>query len=162
MCEFVGFRSGGPCHTCEFVIHAEVVLVGNLGTGFAFLNDLNAFFRLDGLMESFTEPSPDLFPSCEFVNEKDFAIFDEVINISLIELVRRKCLIDVMHHSDVRVFIEVPHAETPFDLLNAFIGQGYTAARFPLLIDLKVFAFSELCDDTVNLPVKFWRFTGGF
>ena len=162
MREFVRFSRGGPGHTCEFVVQAEVVLVGNLGTGFAFLDDFNTFLRLDGLMESFAEPSTDLFSSSEFINEKDFTVFDEVINIAFVEIVRSECLIDVMHHSDVSVFIEVPYAETAFDFFNTFIGKGYTATRFPFLVDLEVFTFSELCDDAVNLPVEFRGFTGGF
>ena len=162
MREFIRFCRRSACHSRQFFIQAEIILVGNFRAGLAFLHDAHALLRFNRLMEPLAEPPANLLSAGEFINEEDFAVLDEVVHIAFVELMRCEGLIDVMDEREVGMLIEVVQSEAALHLFNAFVRKRRTAARLPLLVDLEMGIFAEHGDNGVDLLVEFRWFSGGF
>ena len=85
--ELGGFGFGGSGHTGEFFVHAEIVLEGDGRKGLVFLADADAFFCLDGLVESVGPAAAGHEAAGELVDDDDFSVFDDVFDIALVEVV---------------------------------------------------------------------------
>ena len=83
--EFGGFGFGGAGHAAEFLIEAEVVLEGDGGERLIFLADADAFLGLDGLVEAVGPAAAGHEAAGESVDDDDFAVFDDVLDIALVE-----------------------------------------------------------------------------
>ena len=64
----------------------------------------------------------------EFVDDDDFAVFDDVINVALENRVRFERLLHMMQGIDLARIIEIMHAEQPLDFRHAGLGQRHRAA----------------------------------
>ena len=83
--ELGGFGLGGAGHAGELFVHAEVVLEGDGGEGLVFLADGDAFLGFDGLMEAVGPAAAGHEAAGELVDDDDFAVFDDVLDVALVE-----------------------------------------------------------------------------
>ncbi len=168
--ELGGFGLGGAGHAGEFFVHAEVVLEGDGGEGLVFLADGDAFLGFDGLMEAVGPAAAGHEAAGELVDDDDFALFDDVLDVALVEGVGLDGDFDVVLEVPVFGVGDVADAEEPFDLLPALVGDGDGAG---LLVDdvvagpglglegLDELAEFELGDDEVDAGVLVGGLVGG-
>ncbi len=168
--ELGGFGLGGAGHAGEFFVHAEVVLEGDGGEGLVFLADGHAFLRLDCLVQAVRPAAAGHEAAGELVDDDDFALFDDVLHVALVEVVGLDGDLDVVLEVPVLGVGDVADAEELFDLLPALVGDGDGAG---LLVDDEVagpgfglegldeFAEFEVGDDEVDAGVLVGGLVGG-
>ena len=99
--ELGGFGFRGAGHAGELFVHAEIILEGDRGERLVFALDLDAFFGFDGLVQAIGPAAAGHLAAGEFVDDDDFAVFDDVIDVVFVKRVSAQRLIDVVHHVDV-------------------------------------------------------------
>ena len=157
-------------HTGELLVHAEVVLKGDGGERLVFLADGDAFLGFDGLMEAVGPSAAWHETAGELVDDDDFALFDDVLDVAFVEVVCLDGDLDVVLEVPVLGVGDVADAEEFFDLLPALVGNGDGAC---LLVDDEVagpgfcfegldqLAFFEVGDDEVDAGVLVGGLVGG-
>ena len=168
--ELGGFGLGGAGHSAEFLVHAEVVLEGDGGERLVFLADGDAFFCFDCLVEAVGPAAAGHEAAGELVDDDDLAVFDDVLDVALVEGVGLDGDLDVVLEVPVLGVGDVADAEQAFDLLPALVGDGDGAG---LLVDDEVagpclglegldqLASLELGDDDVDAGVLVGGLVGG-
>ena len=73
-------------HTCQLVVHAEVVLQCDGGECLILFVDANAFFGLHRLVKPFTPATAFQNATCELVDNLYFATINDVILVALVQL----------------------------------------------------------------------------
>ena len=111
------FGHGRAGHAGELVVKAEEILERDGCKRFAFARDFHAFLRFDGLVQTFVVASAVHQTAGEFINDDNFAVAHDVIDIALHDAVRLNRLIDVVLNGDVVRVREVFQAE---ELLGFF------------------------------------------
>ena len=160
------FRLGhrGAGHAAKLVIEPEIVLEGDGGERDVFGLDLRALFRLKRLMQTVGEAPTVHHAAGEFVDQNHLGLFDDIILVPSVELVRAQRLIDVVDERDVlgvverrRPFQMPGFAQQHLDTLGAFFGQRCGAHLFvDLVIFLDQFG-NELVDGDVEVRHVFGR-----
>ncbi len=130
--ELGGFGLGGAGHAGELLVHAEVVLEGDGGERLVFLADVDAFLGFDGLVQSVGPAAAGHEAAGELVDDDDFALFDDVLDVALVEGVGFDGDFDVVLEVPVFGVGDVADAEELLDLLPALVGDGDGAG---LLVD---------------------------
>jgi len=168
--EFRGFCLSGTGHAGELFVEAEVVLEGDGGEGLIFFADLDAFLGFDGLVETVRPAASGHEATGELVDDDDFAFFDDVLDVALVQGVGLDGDFDVVLHVPVFRVGDVADAEELFDLLPAIVGDGDGAGFF---VDdvvagpdlgfegLDEFAFFDLRNDEVGDGVLVSGLVGG-
>ncbi len=133
--ELGGFSLGGAGHAGELLVHAEVVLEGDGGERLVFLADGDAFLGFDRLVEAVGPAAAGHQAAGELVDDDDLAVFDDVLDVALVEVVRLDGDFDVVLEVPVLGVGDVADAEQLFDLLPALVGDGDGAG---LLVDDEV------------------------
>ena len=133
--ELGGLGLGRAGHAGELLVHAEVVLEGDGGEGLVFLADGDALLGLDGLVQAVGPAAAGHEAAGELVDDDDFAVFDDVLHVALVEVVGLDGDFDVVLEVPVLGVGDVADAEEFFDLLPALVGDGDGAC---LLVDDEV------------------------
>ena len=128
--ELGGLGLGGAGHAGELFVEAEVVLEGDGGEGLILFADLDAFLGFDGLMQAVGPAAAGHEAARELVDDDDFAVLDDVLDVALVEGVGLDGDFDVVLHVPVFGVGDVADAEKFFDLLEAFVGDGDGAGLF--------------------------------
>ena len=128
--EFGGFRFGCSGHAGKLFVHAEVVLEGDGGEGLVFLADGDTLLGFDGLMKTIGPASTGHEAARKLVDDDDFALFYDVFDISLVEVVGLDRRLDVVLHIPVFRVGDVTDAEEAFDLFPALVRDGNGAGFF--------------------------------
>ncbi len=147
-----GFGVGGAGHACEFFVHAEVVLEGDGGEGFAFVLDFDTFLGFDGLVEAIGPAATRHGTASKFIDDNNFALINDVVNVFFVERVGLESFVNVVEVFDILGFVEVLDFEIFLKLFKTFIGEG---DRVVFFVDDVVFVFLEERDDFVDFIVKF-------
>ena len=128
--ELGGFGFGGAGHAAEFFVHAEVVLEGDGGERLVFLADGDAFLGFDGLVETVGPAAAGHEAAGELVDDDDLALFDDVLDVALVEVVGLDGGLDVVLEIPVFGVGDVADAEELFDFFPALVGDGDGAGLF--------------------------------
>ncbi len=150
--------SAVPGHAGELVVHAEVVLQSNRGKGLVLVFDAHALFGLDRLVQALRVAPAGQNATGELVDDLDLAVLDDVLDVSLVELLGSDRLLEVVHHVHVDVVVEVLDAE---DLLNFCDALFTDRDRALLLVDLVVNIAGESRRDLGELRVELLRLLNG-
>ena len=102
-------------------------------------------------METLGVTTPGKNPPRELVDDLDLAVFDDVLDVVLVELLGADRLLEVVNHVDVHVVVEVLDAEDLLDLRDAFLAD---CDRALLLVDLVVHVSSKARRDARKLLVE--------
>ncbi len=152
--ELFRFGVGGSGHAGELLVEAEVVLVADGGQGLVLFLDLDAFLGLDGLVEAVRPAPARHLAAGELVDDDDLALFDEVVDVALVQGVGAQGLGHVVQPRDVLGIVEVAHVQPALDPVHARVGQH---GRVGLLVDVVVDVLAQGGDDTVDLAVQIRR-----
>ena len=152
--ELRGFGVGRTGHAGQLLVHAEVVLERDRRERLVLLLDGDAFLRLDRLVETIAPAAARHLAAGVLVDDDDLAVFDEVVDVALVQRVRAQRLVDVVDELDVRRLVEVVDAEQLLHLLDAVVGQH---RRVRLLVDGVVDLALEARDQAVDLDVEVGR-----
>ena len=138
---------GRARHAGELGVHAEVVLDGDGGEGLVLALDLDAFLRLDRLMEA-VGPAPARHePPGELVDDEDLAVLHHVVDVALEERVGLERLRHVVEHVDLARVVEVRDPEQALALGDALLGERRRAV---LLVDGVVGVLAQARDDPID------------
>src|SRR5216683_2102177 len=149
-----GFRFRGASHAGELLIHAEIVLEGDGREGLVFALDLYAFLGFDCLMQAVGPAAAGHLAPGEFIDDDDFAVFVDVVDVNFVERVRAQGLIDVVHGVDVGGVGHIGEAEQALAFVETFFGEGGLAVLF---VDGVIDVFDQFGNDFVDLEI----FVGG-
>ena len=127
---FLGHSGTG--HTGQLVVQAEEILECDGSQRLALAVYLNAFLRLDSLVESVVVAAAEHQTSGELVNDNDLAVLDNVVNVQLHDSVCTDSLVDVVEQSGVLGIHQVLYAEILLSLCHA---GGKQVAGLCLLVD---------------------------
>ena len=108
----------------QFLVHAEVVLEGDGGQGLVLALDFDVFLGFDGLMQAIRPAAAGHEASRELVDDDDFAVLDDVLDVALVEGVGLDGGIDVMLEVPVLGIGNVSDAQKLLDLFPALVGDG--------------------------------------
>ena len=154
----------GAGHARQLGVQAEIVLEGDGGQRLVFALDLNMFLGFKGLVQTVGITAAIHHAARELVDDDDFALFDDVINIAGEHLVRAKGLVDVVHDHDVLRIVETAarrqqacFAQQNFDMNVAGFGQRN---RLGLFVALVIFG-DEVGDQRVDFDIKLGTVFGG-
>ncbi len=121
--EFIFFRQGCTCHPRQFFIHTKVILESNGRKRFVLVLDLDAFFRLDGLVQPVAVAPAEHKASCEVIDDDNLAVLDNVILVNVHGTVRFQCVRDVMVDLIVFLIGQVLNTEVILCPFDAASGQ---------------------------------------
>ncbi len=139
---FFGFRR--TRHTRKLFVKSEVILEGNGRVGLILLAHLDAFFRLDGLMQAVGVAAPDHKTTRKFVDDDDFAVVDDIFLVEREQVMRFERLLNVVVEGRVRHVGNVFDAEESFGFFRAEFGQlNLLVSPFDNEIPIQLF---RLCD----------------
>ncbi|OPZ61410.1 MAG: hypothetical protein BWY88_00243 [Synergistetes bacterium ADurb.Bin520] len=129
--ELLRFRGGGPRHTRQLAVHAEVVLDGHRGEGLIFPANAHSLFGLDGLVEAVGVPATEHEPTGELVHDDDLPVFHHVVHVALEKMPCLQGLEDLMGHLGAgQIGKEPRHLEDLFAAGDASFGEGHVAVLF--------------------------------
>ena len=152
--EFVFFRLSRTGHAGQLVVHAEVVLEGNRRQGLAFALYLDVFLRFDGLVEPVAVAAAEHEAARKFVDDDDFAVFDDIILIAVHHEAGPQGLNDQVVQIEVVVVEHILNAQHLFDL-----GDAAFRRRDGLLLFVhRVVFFFKGLDDVSQRIVQVRRF----
>ena len=87
LAEFGCLGHGGARHSGDLLVKLEEVLQRDGRQGLSFFLDANIFFCFDRLVKSIAPLATFHQAACEFIDDNDFAVFDDVIHIAFVQLV---------------------------------------------------------------------------
>ena len=133
--EFVGFGVGRAGHAGELAVETEIVLERDRSHGLVFRLDLDALFRLHGLMQALA-PAPARHQTArELVDDHDLAVLHHVMLVAVEQVVGAQGRVQVVHQRDVGRVVERgalrDQAQAGQDALGALVallGQEDLAA----------------------------------
>ncbi len=116
--KLLGLGVGGAGHAREFLMHLVVILESDCGERLVGLADLHALFRFERLMQPVAVASARHQPARELVNDDDFVVGHDVVNVALEERVRlqqlRDCMDSLVHR--IEPVVELPALVLEFHL----------------------------------------------
>ena len=128
--EFVFFRHGSTSHTGELVIQTEIVLECDCCQSLTLSSYLHMFLRLNCLMQTIIKPSAQHLTTSKFINDDNFAIFYDIVNILPHNTIGFQCLIDVVQQGQVFRCHQVINCKIIFCFLDTTTGNGCSLCLF--------------------------------
>ena len=149
---------GGTGHAGQLLVHAEVVLQGDRGPGVVLLFDGHPFLGLDGLVEA-VGPAPafERAPG-ELVDDLHFAARNQVVPVSLVEILGGQGLGQLVHVVGGDRVVDVVDPDRLLHLLDAQLERH---DGLLLLVDLVVHVPDQRAGDGGELVVQLRRLIGG-
>ena len=141
------FGHRGTGHPADFVVKFEEVLQRDRRQRAVFFLDANAFLRFDRLVQTVAPGAPFHQTSGEVVDDDDFAVFNDVVNVALIKVARFQGVVDQVRPVHVPDRVEALDAGQTFGAADAFVGQ---VRRVVFFVDLKVDVFHQLRREAVG------------
>ena len=107
------------CHTRQFLVHTEKVLVSDRGRCLRFILNWHTFFSFNSLVQSIRITTTFHSTTCKLVDNQDFLLFaHHIVNIEKHDVVGTKGVINKVSKSYVFDVIEVFKFEVAFSLVN--------------------------------------------
>ena len=120
-----GFSFGGSCHSRQFLVEAEIVLQRHGCQRLVFGLDLDAFFCLDGLVNTFVVPTTRQNSPGVFVDDGNFAIHDDVVLVSAEQFLRLDRIVQERNERGVGRFVKIVNTEIVLYLGNSVLQNAY-------------------------------------
>src|SRR5258708_23159644 len=158
LAKFGGFRFRRAGHAGKLLVHAEIILEGDGRQGLVLALDLHAFLGFHSLVQTVGPAAAGHLASGKFVDDGDFTVLVDVVDVDFVERVGAQSLIHVVHRVDVRRVRHIGEPEQALALVEAFFGQRGLAMLF---VDREVDVLDQLGNDFVDLEVFVGRFFGG-
>ena len=81
--KFSSFSISGTRHARQFVVHSKIILECHRRQCLVFIFNPYSLFGFQGLVQPLAIPTPRHQPAGELVDDNNFAIFDDIIDIPL-------------------------------------------------------------------------------
>ncbi len=104
--EFRRFGVGRAGHAGQLLVETEVVLEGDRRDRLVLFADAHAFLRFNGLVQTVGPAAALHRATGELVDDDDFTVADDVLDVALEDRMRAQRRVQVMHQSDVRRVVE--------------------------------------------------------
>ena len=114
---FLGHSSTG--HTWKLAVQTEEILERNCSKRLRLTSNLYAFLSFNSLMQTIIETTSEHKTACKFINNDNFTVFNNVVNISFHNTMSFDCLIYMMKKSHIIRIHQVFNIESFFCLFNA-------------------------------------------
>ena len=148
--ELVGFGHRRAGHTADLAVELEEVLQRDGRQRLRLFLDLDAFLRLDRLMQP-VAPLPAFHqPSREFVDDHDPAFLDHVVHIELVEVMGLEGVVDQVGPFHVAGGVETLDTRQAFRLADSRIRH---VRRVVLFVNFEVFPFAQLPGHAVRFGI---------
>ena len=148
--ELVGLGHGRAGHAAELFVELEEVLERDGGEGLRLLLDPHSFLGLDRLMET-VGPLPARHQSAgEFVDDHHLPLLDDVVDVSLVEMMSLERIVDQVRPFHVADGVEALHPSELLGRPHALLRQGDGVLLF---LDLKMLLRLELPGDLIGSGV---------
>ena len=151
--EFVLFCLRGTRHTGKLVIHSEVVLKRDGRKGLGLGTNQNAFFGFDCLVQTVAVSSSEHQAACEFVNDDDFTVFNDIVDITFHNRFCLQRFDNVMVDFHVFRITKVFNIKEFLRLGNTFVGKADSLFLFFNRI-IRILAFAQSVHELVRDTVK--------
>ena len=155
--ELLRLGRGGPGHARELGVHAEVVLDRDRRERTGLALDLEAFLRLDRLVQAVRPAAAGHEAAGELVDDDDLAVLDDVLLVAAVHRVRLQRVVHEVHRRDVAL-VHVVEAEHLLGLRDALLGQRH---RVLLLLQEVVRVGLQLLRDRREAVVLLGDILGG-
>ena len=161
--ELFGFGERSSGHAGELAVHAEEVLEGDRRVGLALGLDGDALFGLDRLVQAVRPAATVHQAPGVLVDDGHLGLArgigaHDVVFIALEQEVRLQRLVYMVEVLHVHRIVQVAHAESRLDLVDAFVGQADLALLF---VDSEVDLFLQHVDLAVDRAVAVDGVIGG-
>ena len=144
----------GARHPGELVVEAEVVLEGDRRERLVLAADLDAFLRLDRLVDAVGVAAAVHQPAGELVDDDHLAVLDDVLLVAVEEIPGLQRRVELVGQLEVALVVEVRDAQHLLDLRDALLGDRH---RVRLLVDGEVLVLDQARDDLGELAVELGR-----
>ena len=133
-------------HARELVVHAEIILEGDRGESLVLVFDIDVFFGFDRLVETVGPATSRHQTAREFVDDHNFAVFHDIIDVQFEQDVSAQTLVDVVEQLDVVRVVEVRDADQLFHFVDAGFSES---SRFGFFVDrvIRFFLQARAQDD---------------
>ncbi len=148
LAELVFFGLCRTGHTAELLVKSEEVLEGDGCNGLALVLNGNAFLCFECLVEAVAEAATEHHAPGVFIDDHDFSVSDDVVDISGEEAVGFDGCVDVVEEFGIAG--DVVDSHQLFNAVHTFFGK---AGVVVLLIGGPVLLGFELDNDLVDLVV---------
>ena len=153
--ELTLFGLGRTRHAGEVIVETEEILKRDRRERLILAANLDAFLRLDRLMDAVGVPAPVHEAAGELVNDDHFAILDDILLIAMEEIPRLERRVELVRELDVALLVKVCDAEHLLDFGDAGFRDRY---RVGLLVDGVVLVLLQAREDLRELIVQLARF----
>ena len=99
--EFLLFGQRRASHAGELGIQTEEILEGDGSERLILACDGDALLRLDRLMQTLVIAPAVHQSACEFIDDDDLSVFNDIVNVALHNAARTHCLIDMVQERGV-------------------------------------------------------------
>jgi len=152
--KLVLFGLGRAGHAGQLLVQPKVVLQRDRRERLVFFADRDVLLGLDRLVQSLGVAAPVEDAAGELVDDQHFAVFDDVLDIVVVERLGAQSLSEMVDEAAVDVLVEVVDIERLFDLGDARLGDRHGAL---FLVDLVVLARLEAGHDPSENRGRCWR-----
>ena len=136
------------------LVEAEKILERDRRERLILAANLDAFLRLDRLMDAVGVAPAVHQPSGELVDDDDFAVLDDVLLIAMEEIPRLERGVELVRQLDVALLVEIRDAEHLLDVRDARFGDRN---RVRFLVDGEILVLLQARNDLRELLVEFGR-----
>ncbi len=130
--EFLLLGHGRAGHAGELLVHAEIVLKGDGGQGFALPGHLHALLGLNGLVQALVKPAAVHQAAGEFIDDDNLAVLHHIILVPVHNAPGPDSLVHPVLNQDIFRVRKVFQVEELLGLFHALAGQG---AGLELFVD---------------------------
>ena len=111
--EFGFFGHGRAGHACQFGIKAEVVLERNGSQRLIFGLNGYMFLGFNRLMQTVGVTAAFHHTACKFIDNHDFVVLDDIVNVPDVHFMGAQSLIDVMNQRNVADVVQAAFLNQP-------------------------------------------------
>src|SRR5262249_36816847 len=145
---------GRTGHAGEVLVEAEQILERDRRQRLILASNLDAFLGFDRLMDAVRVAAAVHQPSRKFVDDDDFAVFDDVMLIGVEEMPRFERRVELVRQLDIALVVEILDTQHLFDRSDAGF-RYWNGVR--LLVDGKMFVLLQAGQELSELLVEFAR-----
>ena len=145
--EFARFGHRRTGHAADLVVELKEVLERNGRERLVLFFDLDVLFRFDRLMQTVAPSTPFHKTPGKVVDDNDFAVFNNVVDVFLIEVARLQRVVDEVRPVHIADRIEALDAREVFRAADPLVGK---VRRVVFFVDFKVDVFFKLNGDLIG------------
>ena len=107
------------CHTRQFLIHTEKILISDGSRSFCFFLNRHTFFGFNRLVETVRVTTSLHCPTGKLIDNQNFLIFtDHIVNVKEHDVISSQSIVDKVSQGNIFNIVEIVQLEIAFRLVN--------------------------------------------